>query len=224
MAKSQIIKDLANGTVDLHTSLKRAKVIFQEIGNGELIHWVDNEIKGYRVIEEIPDYRKMRGSLVGCYFSPVGMKCQNVAIPLDNVEEDVINGILVNCVKQSIFALQHAIAENHSFERPLDDEECKHLSKKTGCYIYEASVKTDNSAIVDILPRVESILMELLCYIEKEFGNLDDLDIDVDSKSEEELNGITKQIYLMIYNDQSISVGNNNKINDTTIASTLSEK
>lgn len=31
MAKSQIIKDLANGKVDLYTSLKRTKVILQEI-------------------------------------------------------------------------------------------------------------------------------------------------------------------------------------------------
>lgn len=37
---------------------------------------------------------------------------------------------------------------------------------------------------MDILPQVENILMELLCYIEKQFGNLDDLDIDVDGKSE----------------------------------------
>ena len=224
MAESQIIKDLANGIVDLHTSLKRAKVIFQEIGNIELIRWVNNEIEGYKVKEEIPDYRKVKGSLVGCYLSQGGMNCQNVAIPINNIDEDVINGILVNCVKQSIFALQHAIAENHSFERPLDDQECKYLSKKAGCYIYEASVKNDNSAIVDILPRVESILIESLCYIEKEFGNLDNLDIDVNSKSVKELNEITKQIYLIIYNDQSISVGNNNKIKDSTIASIISEE
>lgn len=44
MAKSQIIKDLANGTVGLHTSLKRAKVIFQEIGSEDLSRWIRNEM------------------------------------------------------------------------------------------------------------------------------------------------------------------------------------
>lgn len=222
MAKSQIIKDLANGTVDLYTSLKRAKVIFQEIGSEDLNCWIKNELEGYRTKEEIPEYRKMRGSLVGCYIQS-GMKCQNVTIPTNNIDEDVINGILVNYAKQSVFALQHAIAENHSFERPLDDQECKYLSHKTGCYIYKASVQTDNSAIVDILPKVESILIELLCYIEKQFGNLDDLDIDVDSKSEEELKEIAKHIYVIIYNDQSIIIGDNNKIIDSTIASIISD-
>lgn len=222
MAKSQIIKDLANGTVDLYTSLKRAKVIFHEIGNEDLDCWIKNEIEGYRAKEEIPEYRKVRGSLVGCYITQIGMKCQNVAIPTNNIDEDVINGILVNYAKQSVFALQHAIAENHSFERPLDDQECKYLSQKTGCYIYKASVQTDNSTIVDILPQVESILMELLCYIEKQFGNLDDLDIDVNGKSEEELKEIAKHIYVIIYNDQSIIIGDKNKIKDSTIASIIS--
>lgn len=223
MAKSQIIKDLVNGTVDLHTSLKRAKVIFQEIGCEYLNCWIGNELEGYRTKEEVPEYRKVRGFLVGCYLSKSGMKCQNVAIPTNNIDEDVINGILVNYAKQSVFALQHAIAGNHSFERPLDDQECKYLSQKTGCYIYKASVQTDNSTIVDILPQVESILMELLCYIEKQFGNLDDLDIDVDSKSEEELKEITKHIYVIIYNDQSITIGDKNKIKDATIASLISD-
>lgn len=224
MAKSQIIKDLANGTVDLHTSLKRAKLIFQEIGSNDLNCWIKNELEGYRIKEEIPEYRKMRGSLVGCYLSQSGMKCQNVAIPTNNVDEDVINGILVNYAKQSVFALQHAIAESHSFERPLDDQECKYLSQRTGCYIYKASVQNDNSTIVDILPQVESILMELLCYIEKQFGNLDDLDINVDSKSEEELKEITKHVCVIIYNDQSITIGDKNKINGSTIASNISNE
>lgn len=111
MAKSQIIKDLANGTVDLHTSLKRAKVIFQEIGSEDLSRWIRNELEGYKNKEDVPEYRKVRGSLVGCYI--VGnMKCENVAIPTDNVDEDVVDGLLVNYAKQSVFALQHAIAEN----------------------------------------------------------------------------------------------------------------
>ena len=116
-----------------------------------------------------------------------------------------------------------SIDPNHSFERPLEDYECKYLSQKTGCYIYKASVQTDNSTIVDILPQVESILMELLFYIEKQFDSLDDLDIDVDSKSEKELKEIADHIYVIIYNDQSITIGDKNKIKDSTIASKISD-
>ncbi|HCQ6355916.1 hypothetical protein NMF85_07910 [Clostridioides difficile] len=58
MVKSRIIKELANSTVDLHTSLKRAKVIFQEVGNEELNQWLKNEIGGYKNLEDVPPYRK----------------------------------------------------------------------------------------------------------------------------------------------------------------------
>lgn len=67
--------------------------------------------------------------------------------------------------------------------------------------------------------RLESILMELLCYIEKQFGNLDDLDIDIDSKSEREMKEIADHICVIIYNDQSVTIGDKNKIKDSTIAS-----
>ncbi len=65
--------------------------------------------------------------------------------------------------------------------------------------------------------------MELLCYIEKQFGNLDDLNIDVDGKSEDELKKIIKQVYVIIYNDQSVAIGDKNKIKDSSIASKISE-
>lgn len=56
MANSKIIKELANSTIDLNTSLKRAKVIFQKIGSTELNQWIKNEIEGYKNLEDIPSY------------------------------------------------------------------------------------------------------------------------------------------------------------------------
>ena len=41
MAKSQIIKDLANGTADIQTALKRTKVLLQELNNDKLLQWVN---------------------------------------------------------------------------------------------------------------------------------------------------------------------------------------
>lgn len=66
--------------------------------------------------------------------------------------------------------------------------------------------------------------MELLCYIEKQFGNLDGLDIDVDGKSEKELEEIADHIYFIIYNDQSITIGDKDKIEDSIIASKISDE
>ena len=47
MAKSKIIKDLANGVVDTQTALKRTKVLLQDLGDKDLLNWVSYEIGGY---------------------------------------------------------------------------------------------------------------------------------------------------------------------------------
>lgn len=57
MARSAIIKDLANSTVDTMTALKRAKVLFAELGNDDLLEWVSYEIAGYPADANLPDYR-----------------------------------------------------------------------------------------------------------------------------------------------------------------------
>lgn len=44
MAKSQIIKDLANNTVDLQTALKRVKVLLQEFWR-RLTKWIGSIVK-----------------------------------------------------------------------------------------------------------------------------------------------------------------------------------
>lgn len=58
-------------------------------------------------------------------------------------------------------------------------------------------------------------------YLEKQFGNLDELDIDVDNKSEQELKEIVNHIYVLIYNDQSVTIGKDNEFNNSNIASSI---
>mgnify|MGYP005775455751 CR=1 FL=1 len=47
MAKSKIIKDLANSSVNTITALKRAKVLVSALNNAEISKWLDYEISGY---------------------------------------------------------------------------------------------------------------------------------------------------------------------------------
>ena len=44
MAKSKIIKDLANGSVDTMVALKRAKVLLSEFNNEDILNWINYEI------------------------------------------------------------------------------------------------------------------------------------------------------------------------------------
>ena len=67
MARSNIIKDLANGKVDTMVALKRAKVLLSEFENEAILKWINYELIGYPEDADLPDYRKTRGNLFGSY-------------------------------------------------------------------------------------------------------------------------------------------------------------
>ena len=66
------------------------------------------------------------------------------------------------------------------------------------------------------MPKVKTKILETLLFLEKEFGNLDGLDIDISTKTEEELKSIIQHIQVNLY-DNSIAIGNNNKIKNSNI-------
>lgn len=178
MAKSKIIKDLANGTVDTMTALKRAKVLFAELENAELINWINYELAGYPSDVKLPDYRVERGSLKGSYIKgsmAQHMKWTDVSIPLGAMPDDLKNNLLEIEFRESIGAL---IQLSETNEKGL---------------------------------------------LEKEFGNLDELDLDVTEKTPDELQNIIQNLCVVIYQDQRVTIGNNNKIKGTQIASVVEE-
>lgn len=64
---------------------------------------------------------------------------------------------------------------------------------------------------IGILSSIRTKLIELFIALDKEFGNLDDLDIDVNEKDLKKLN---KKIDVIIFQDNSIQIGDNNKLKD----------
>lgn len=70
--------------------------------------------------------------------------------------------------------------------------------------------------VVNALSVIENKLLDILLVLEKEFGSLDDLDIDISNKSKAELQDVATQITYII-NDNSVIIGDGNKIKDLQI-------
>lgn len=234
MAKSQIIKDLANGTVDTETVLKRTKVLLQELDNEKLLEWINYEIEGYSSTDNIPEYRKVGGQLYGTYFKgsmASHMTYNHVPLPLGDMPDDDIKPLLTTNITQGIGALKSMIIESEKGDNvglskvvPADYyPSIAAYNNDPYMIIVTATVELNMPQIRNIIPKVENKLLDILWYLEKQFGNLDDLDIDIDSKSEREMKEIADHIYVIIYNDQSITIGDKNKIKDSTIASKISD-
>ena len=64
--------------------------------------------------------------------------------------------------------------------------------------------------------KVKTKILETLLFLEKEFGDLDGLDVDISIKNSEELRSIINHIEIKLY-DNSISLGDNNRIKNSNI-------
>ena len=60
-------------------------------------------------------------------------------------------------------------------------------------------------------------MLDVMLLLEEEFGNLDDLDVDLLSKPQEKIREIEDKIFVIIYEDNSITIGDNNKMKNTSI-------
>ena len=63
MAKSKIIKELANSSIDTATALKRLKILLLNLNKPELNNWVNSELNGYKNADDVPEYRRFRGKV-----------------------------------------------------------------------------------------------------------------------------------------------------------------
>lgn len=231
MAKSKIILDLANSSVDTMTALKRAKVLLLELGNDKLLEWVNCEIAGYPSDAELPEYRVVQGNLMGSYFKGSmanHMKWNNVSLPLGKMPDEIRDRILNVSFHEGVDALKKLLES-------VDDEE-RQLGATLPAEFFPIIAKCNNDPYMNIISArvvigsqfvqnifsvIENKLLDIFMILEKEFGNLDSLDIDVSGKSEEELHKISERMVVVIYNDNRVTVGNGNKIKDSNIASSI---
>ena len=60
MAKSTIIKELANNQISMEVALQRLMIIASDLENEELSAWAEAELHGYSQSDTLPEYRNIR--------------------------------------------------------------------------------------------------------------------------------------------------------------------
>lgn len=229
MAKSKIIKDLANSEIDIQIALKRAKILFSDLKNKELLKWVNNELVGYNTAEELPDYRIIEGEMFGSYFKgsmAQHIKWNNVSIPLGNMPEKEKKELLKIYIYDGVEALNNLVKQSTEKEGKLVKNIPADLLPAISLYnndrymmITSAKVVIGSHNITNIIAIIENRLLDALLLLENEFGCLDELDLSVSEKTKDEINDIAQKVAVIIYNDNSVNIGDGNKISNSDIIS-----
>ena len=154
------------------------------------------------------------------------MRYTNASIPLGNMPEETKNAILTVCIFDGVEALKDLALQSTTKERNLAKSinadalgVINKYNKNPFLRIESASVNIGPHNITNIISIIENRLLDALLLLEKEFGCLDELDLSDSNKTELEINEIAQKIAVIIYNDNSIKIGDENKISHSDITS-----
>lgn len=222
MARSKIIKDFTSSDMSIEIALKKLRVLFSNLNDEKLTNWAKCELEGYESGSDIPSYRVVSGRLlstliVGSVYN--GVKYTNYPLTLLNFSEEKSNKILSSNVLQSVSSLESIVSQKTATQKPILPTAYTQLEKLCGinASIMSAYVEFDYTVTQDVLSKINGKILDTLLTLEKEFGNLDDLDIDISTKDTKELKEIVNHIQVNLY-DNSITIGDNNKIKNSDIA------
>lgn len=223
MAKSNIIKELANDKISIETALNRLLIIAYDIENEKLAEWVEHELDGYSDDEELPQYRKIVcPNILFTGFCGI-VEYKNAPLQIYKIfskEEDkeYLEHILNLRIQDSIKALE-AVLDGQSGDYYRDLTSISSVISTRTMIIYSSIRQiVPFNVLRNIISMLKTRMIKAMLKLEREYGNLDELDIDTSSKTKQERESINTTVINYIYNDSSITIGNENKFKDVDIS------
>ncbi len=211
MAKSQIIRDLISGKIELAQALERVLVIAMEINDTDTIKWVKCEKNGYGKSDVVPEYRIISlvpmGSFqivsMGYLHSYSNQPLATIGVP-DDLKESYRNHKVGQGVPQLIE--QHKALEKDSSLKcgiSIPPEFYHYFEVGTNVQVTNAFLYYSQEALGGIVDAVRTRTIELLVLLEKNFGVLDDLDIDLDDYKSDEIKRLQEACSVVIKGDNN---------------------
>lgn len=214
--RSKIIKDLIMDNINVLQAMQSLDFMLEDINDEEIKKWVKNELNGYQNNDDIPKYRKTTAMLIGNV--QIGYSLyKNINIPISDPE--AIEMFTKVEMREPISTImQMAKAENESEVHSLLLETSavlvNHYQLTNGSVI-SAHRKLNLYAYNNIIAMIKDKLLEIFKVLEENYGNLDELYIDFSDNSKKDI--IIKELISIVYNDNTITLGNNNHIKESIV-------
>lgn len=214
--RSKILIDLINDEIDVKKAFQLLSLLLEDLDNKEIKDWLNYELNGYPKSVEVPKYRIINALIIGTVktYTTIISK-YNIPVPLEEKEK-----LCKHIVRDSIAEIsQYAKAEEesnmHCILSPIDIGYINSVALIEDAEITHANLQLSMYGYTNVLHLLKDKLIDIFKRLEKQYGNLDEYYIDFKSKNNKE--DTTKQLLKIIYNDNSIKIGNNNKIDKSKV-------
>jgi hypothetical protein len=208
---SEIIETLSSDDSNLKVALLKTKVLLHQLGEKELLEWVDNELRGYKNENSVPDYRILRITVKGNVSNSM-QRHTNKTLPLMHLESDIRNMLNTKYMTDSIAAI----------EQYVDKENLRiTIAPEFYCLLSEGFENNFNvegawgvhsaGAITQVLTEVTSRLLDFVLELSEKFP--DEMDLGAMKTRAKEI-GVTDLFNNTVFgNNATIVVGDSNSQN-----------
>lgn len=217
MAKSKIIKELANNSISLDVALSRLFIIASDIGNDELQQWAEWELHGYGK-NKLPEYRYAKNTVFKYSGINGNYKVNNAPLPLLEIIKNEDPSTFYIPITDGIATIEGFINNPSQIEIGRDITWAAVLVfKMSGIQCYSIKQIVPINIFEGIVNTLKMLLIKIFIKLDKTYGCLDGLDIDTDSISPEKVSETNTTINKYIFVDNSVTIGNKNKIEGSEI-------
>jgi hypothetical protein len=216
MAKSKIIKELANNEIPLEVAINRLYIIASDIGNGDLAQWAEKELNGYTTDDTVPPYRIVKNTIFRYSGINGRMQATNAPLPLMELLKGEDLSLFNMVIHDGIKTIEGLTFNDTQYGKDLTWA-APMIYNMTGLQCYSITQIVPKNALESTLNTVKTMLLKVLIQLDKSYGCLDDLDIDITGKTPEEVTRINTIINNYIFTDNSVQIGDKNKIENTDI-------
>jgi hypothetical protein len=159
----EIIDLLSSDTSNLHNALFKTKVLLHQLGEKDLVHWVNSELKGYDRIENLPDYRVLTMNILG-NISNGAWRYSNQPLSIAHLGEKLRKSLETNRLTQSVAVLESYAEDEADLQVQIAPELYPSLSKGfTGGYRVEnAWGKNSAGSMLQVITEVRSRLLDFI--------------------------------------------------------------
>ena len=207
MAKSIIIQELVADKCSLSVTMRRLYTILSDLNDKDLMQWISKELNGYNTDDEIPNYRIIKCMPYGDYeyrdFSSV-TNYQNRPLPMIDMKEDLKKQLTSMKLDLSISALETSIdeyAKGKLLSISIPMEYWNAFEHGTNITVTKANRIAHEPEMRGCLEKIKNKVLDILLLLEKKFGNLDDLDINVNEYKNSELTELKNCFSSVVYKD-----------------------
>ena len=173
--KMSLLREIQDAAIDSKTDLasllRQCKVLATRLGSAEFGAWVDNELSGYKSVDDLPDYRILPVFSKGHFWD--GYKYfPHIDIPLAYIPEGAGEGLAHSCIMESIASIE-ALAEKTPtglLKEPWNPDFVASVGKKIyqNMTCMEAWKVIPQTALIAILDEIRSRILSFVLEIEAE--------------------------------------------------------